>query len=72
MNIQIILFLFFMVVSSHARGKNVNEIRHRKSKYLLIKLKDEKIEKADSDSPILRGKFYQKKTIFIMTSSKTF
>ena len=52
-----------MVVSSHARKKNVNEIKHRKSKYFLIKLKEEKNEKADSDSPFSRGKFYQKKNI---------
>jgi len=54
MNIKPILFLFLMIVSSHAKKKNGNGTRNRKSRYLLVELKEKSgNNKAASDSLFL-------------------
>ena len=61
MNINFVLFLFF-IVASHARQTIGIGSRNRESKYLLVKLKEKDgNKKAASDSPLLPGKFYRKK-----------
>ena len=65
MNIKFFLFLFFIVVA-HAMRKNKQGGRNRKSKFLLVKLKDEgDNKKTASDSSFLPGKIYQNKYIFL-------
>ena len=59
MNIKFILILFFMVGASHARKKTGSRSRNRKSRYMLVKLKEEsENKKTASDYPLLPGKFY--------------
>ena len=40
MNIKLILFISVMVLASNGMGENGNDSRKRKSKYLLIELRD--------------------------------
>ena len=72
MNIKFFLFLFFIVVA-HAMRKNKQGGRNRKSKFLLVKLKEEdENKKTASHSSFLPGKIYQNEFMFLMVSSKTF
>ena len=66
MNIKFFLFIFFIVVASLALRKNKQGGRNRKSKFLLVKLKEEgDNKKTASDSSFLPGKIYQNKYIFL-------
>ena len=59
MNIKLILVLFVMVGASSAGKKTGNGSKNRKSRYMLVKLKEEsENRKAASESPLLPGKFY--------------
>ena len=60
MNIKFILFLFSLVIAFHARKKNGNGTINRKSRYLLVKVKEENgNKKSAAESLFLSGKFYQ-------------